>query len=387
MNDNWLDELRESLSDFEMDTPEGLWESLGVEKPVPKLSWRRRWIAAAAVIAILIIGSGIILWLGKTESIGINDIKYAGNNSKEYPGQSESDPDIPEEATTISKGNLRLAESQKTNYIQNSPTVLPDTIRKEDIKPDDKTIQSADEEKPVKEHEPEWQKPFYEGMSPKNRKRDRNDYDRFAINLSASGTGNTSRERNYLMPGMPGNDLFLGSSSITTTEIRHHMPFRIGLTLQYNATERIAFETGLVYSAISSDISLSRNRLTATGTRRLQYVGIPLNVKFSAWSWKFISLYLSAGFTGEKCVSNRFETKSTADGLSLEAYSRQTDRPIQWSVNAAAGIQLRTLPNIGIFAEPGVCYYFNDGTGLSTIYKDHPCNFNLNVGIRFTLNP
>ena len=100
-----------------------------------------------------------------------------------------------------------------------------------------------------------------------------------------------------------------------------------------------------------------------------------LNTTYFKGTWK------------QKFVSNRFETKSTAEGLPLDAYSRQTDKPFQWSANAAAGIQLNPLPNIGIFAEPGVSYYFNDGTSLSTIYKDHPCNFNLNVGLRFTINP
>ncbi len=30
---------------------------------------------------------------------------------------------------------------------------------------------------------------------------------------------------------------------------------------------------------------------------------------------------------------------------------------------------------------------YGDGSPIPTIYKDHPCTFNLNLGIRFTLNP
>ena len=90
---------------------------------------------------------------------------------------------------------------------------------------------------------------------------------------------------------------------------------------------------------------------------------------------------------GEKCISNRFQSKFESEGLSLEQYSSQTGKPFQWSVNAAPGLQIKPLPNIGIFAEPGISYYFNDGTTIPTIYKDRPCNFNLNLGIRFNLNP
>ncbi|MDE6510966.1 MAG: PorT family protein [Muribaculaceae bacterium] len=403
MKDKWLDELREGMSDFEMDAPEGLWESLGVEKPMPKASWRRRWIAAAAVISLLTIGSGIILWLGKTESLGITDARYAADNVNARPGQSESTPTEPQTTAPALKESLGLTVSQKASNILNqskeiketiepyipdeeSLLSLTDTVKTEDLEPDIQTDKSEYETKQGKRRVPEWQRSFHADNSPKNRNRGSNDHDRFAINLSASGIGNASEGRDYLLPGMPGDDLFFGSS-LPTTDIRHHMPLRIGLTLQYNVTKRIAIETGLVYSAIGSDISLSHDGLTAAGTRRLQYVGMPLNVKVSAWSWKFVSLYLSAGATGEKCVSNRFETKSTAEGLSLDAYSRQTDKPFQWSANAAAGFQLNPVPHIGIFAEPGVSYYFNDGTSLSTIYKDHPCNFNLNVGLRFTINP
>ena len=403
MKDKWLEELREGMSDFEMETPEGLWESLGVEMPVPKVSWRRRWIAAAAVISILFIGAGIFLWLGKTESLDINDTKYAATTGNARPGQCDSKPTEPQTTAPALRESPGLTVSQKVSNILNqskeiketiepyipdeeSLLSLTDTVKTEDLEPDIQTDKSEDETKQGKRHGSEWQRSFHADLPPKNRNRGSNGHDRFAINLSASGIGNASEGRDYLLPGMPGDDLFFGSS-LPTTDIRHHMPLRIGLTLQYNVTKRIAIETGLVYSAIGSDISLSHDGLTAAGTRRLQYVGIPLNVKFSAWSWKFVSLYLSAGATGEKCVSNRFETKSTAEGLPLDAYSRQTDKPFQWSANAAAGIQLNPLPNIGIFAEPGVSYYFNDGTSLSTIYKDHPCNFNLNVGLRFTINP
>ncbi|MDE7346710.1 MAG: PorT family protein [Muribaculaceae bacterium] len=406
MKDKWLEELREGLSDFEMDAPNGLWESLGVERSVPKASWGKRWVAAAAAIAILIMGSGILLWLCRHESLEINNIKHTKAHENGQPGQFERNLAENQITAPTSNESRHMTIAQKVGNIQNhseestetidpyvpdkeSLSALTDTVNIEDIEPQVRADTSDDEAKQGKKHQPERQGSFYADISTKNknRKRDTNDYDRLAINLSASGIGNASEGRNYLMPGLPGDDLFLGSSLPIITKIRHHMPFRIGLTLQYNVTKRIAFESGLVYSAIGSDISLSLNGLTATGTRRLQYVGVPLNVKFSAWSWKFVSLYLSAGATGEKCVSNRFETKSTAHNLSLETYSRQKDKPFQWSANAAAGIQLNPVPNIGIFVEPGLSYYFNDGTDLSTIYKDHPYNFNLNVGLRFNINP
>ena len=39
---------------------------------------------------------------------------------------------------------------------------------------------------------------------------------------------------------------------------------------------------------------------------------------------------------------------------------------------------------MGVFVEPGMSYYFDDGANIQTIYKEKPLNFNLNMGIRLT---
>ena len=40
---------------------------------------------------------------------------------------------------------------------------------------------------------------------------------------------------------------------------------------------------------------------------------------------------------------------------------------------------------VGVYLEPGVSYYFDNGSDVRTIYKDKPFNFNLNLGVRFTI--
>ena len=49
-------------------------------------------------------------------------------------------------------------------------------------------------------------------------------------------------------------------------------------------------------------------------------------------------------------------------------------------------MQFDVLDNVGIYAEPGVSYHFDDHSSLQTIYKEKPLNFNLNVGIRYTID-
>ena len=59
--------------------------------------------------------------------------------------------------------------------------------------------------------------------------------------------------------------------------------------------------------------------------------------------------------------------------------------PLQWSVSAAAGAQVNFTKHLGLYAEPGIAYYFDDGSQIETIRKEHPINFNLQFGLRFSL--
>ena len=46
---------------------------------------------------------------------------------------------------------------------------------------------------------------------------------------------------------------------------------------------------------------------------------------------------------------------------------------------------VKITEKLGIYAEPGVVYYFDDGSNVNTIRKEHPFNFNIQLGVRFTL--
>ena len=55
------------------------------------------------------------------------------------------------------------------------------------------------------------------------------------------------------------------------------------------------------------------------------------------------------------------------------------------SVNGAFGLEYKLIDLLSIYAEPGVGYYFDNGSTLSTFYQDKPFSFNLNLGLRFNL--
>ena len=50
------------------------------------------------------------------------------------------------------------------------------------------------------------------------------------------------------------------------------------------------------------------------------------------------------------------------------------------------GIQYDIIPQLGLYAEPGIKYYFDNGSRLQTFFKDKPTNFSLQLGLRWNLS-
>lgn len=170
------------------------------------------------------------------------------------------------------------------------------------------------------------------------------------------------------------------------TEYKHRLPVRVGLNVAYRLTDRLSVESGVSYTRLSSDMKDGTKDNYSSGSQKLDYIGVPLNVKYRAFAYRRLSLYASAGLLTEKCVSGKATHEYVISG---EKKKRETEdvaaKPWQLSVNAALGAQFDVLRNVGVYVEPGVSYYFDDRSPLSTIYKEKPLNFNLNLGVRYTI--
>lgn len=169
----------------------------------------------------------------------------------------------------------------------------------------------------------------------------------------------------------------------------HHMPVKLGLTLLYHISKKIGIETGVIYTYLYSDIKYTSGvkALYSHGEQSLHYLGIPVNLKYRPVSWKWFNVYLSGGMEFDKCINGSVK-RYYVDGDSKTSPVRMFsihERPFQFSVNASVGLQVNLNDFLGIYVEPGVSYYFKDGSSLNTIYKQRPCDFNINAGIRFSL--
>ena len=170
------------------------------------------------------------------------------------------------------------------------------------------------------------------------------------------------------------------------TEYKHRLPVRVGLNVAYRLTDRLSVESGVSYTRLSSDMKDGTKNNYSSSSQKLDYIGVPLNVKYRAFGYRRLSVYASAGLLTEKCVSGKATHEYVISGEKKKHEAEDVAaKPWQLSVNAALGAQFDVLRNVGVYVEPGVSYYFDDRSPLSTIYKEKPLNFNLNMGVRYTI--
>ena len=155
-----------------------------------------------------------------------------------------------------------------------------------------------------------------------------------------------------------------GSYTLTDYVSKHHLPVRFGVSMDYKLSPRLTLLSGVSYTYLYSQFSLSLYPESVTD-QKLHYLGIPLGLAWRFWSSHRFQLYVSGGATVEKCLN---------------------DSPWQWSVHASAGAEYVISPQFGIYAQPSLGYYFDDGTSLEHYYKKHPLAPSLEFGLRLHLN-
>lgn len=171
-------------------------------------------------------------------------------------------------------------------------------------------------------------------------------------------------------------------------EYSHKIPVKVGLTARYNITGRLGVETGLTYSILSSSVKIGNSETGknwSTGSQTLHYLGIPLNISFNILNSRYVNIYVTGCGMMEKSISGSIKTDEYVDGkFDRTLTAKISPKGLQWSVNAAAGIQANILPQLGFFVEPGVSHHFKNGSRVRSIYTDKPTDFSLGFGLRYS---
>lgn len=413
------------MEDYSEPLPDGLWDKLETEleeqnKPKVIPLWRR-WQAAAAVLILLV--SSLTYWFWSSPeadfqnqqlAVEVKDTPLPENRPIQdqvtaevaMPGKSEPEMKLTASTDVVLEQAVRKVsvEEEKTDEViveepekEESKTIKNETL----TETADTQVQQKKRLRASREADRERMKQNAEEAKSKSTRSSG-----FSLGVGAGNTpyGSLStfdgmgsfvaRSAYYVSSDLnmaPVNNGGLAYSQILLenaaqspqTSVKHHMPVTIGFSLDWNLDKNWTLETGLNYTLLSSDIR-SGSKSYVEETQKLHYVGIPLKIRRSIWQNRWFSVYASVGGAVEKCVSARLESVTVTNGgnRTSERTSLEVD-PLQWSVAAAAGAQVNFTSRLGLYLEPGVAYYFDDHSGVETIRKEHPFNFNLQLGLRF----
>lgn len=396
----WLKKVRESLESYSETPPADSWERLEGEL-YPRFSVRRgmrsykMWGAAAAIVFLLLGGGGIYL---------------LSDRAMDYIPESTSDvlspdkvPNAPLPESPLARTELLSVASPKVKREQ------PQAAQESDGGIIDITTTDISAE-PEAEAEPEsLEKPVTGKSEPERKtttrpssgdkyhvpveagKKQKKDWSlgvsvnsSAGVDVSGSGKGggddyarkldmsNSSEEPTVVplnsniifadgVPYMTGNE--------SSDQWDHKQPVSFGISVRKELIENIHVESGVVYTLLSSEVKGGEGKKKK---QSFHYVGIPVRLNWDFMNYNRFSLYLAGGGMVERCVYGK------------TAGQKNTINRLQFSVNGAVGAQFTLYKNIGLYAEPGVSYFFDDGSNVPTFRSDRRFNFNLQAGLRFT---
>lgn len=408
--DKWLDGLRDRMKDYSEPVPDNLWADIEKDlEATPKvIPMRGHWQMVAAV-ALLLVVSSLTLWFWHSPAVEYME-QQSAKVEEVLPVTSEVTPQqllAEEKKETPSKAIVKRKASDSVFSIIHEGGIYEEmTLVQEEAENDsvDVPMVVTEEKNEPKEEHPLMRRKalIAENVTTSPKKKSSSLNLGISVGNGLMGSGGISGVSDFInvqtpeisIPGDSTNHstdnrkqaaLHARSASKISNldyqalEKKHRIPLVVGVSLRWALNEQWALESGLTYTMLSTDLSLGNQ----SGEQKLHYVGIPLKVSREVWSDKRWHVYAMAGGAVEKCVYGSLKMN---DKWNMSDVNQRLEvDELQWSIQASVGAQYRLAERVGVYVEPGVAYYFDDGSKIETIRKDKPLNFNLQVGLRFTL--
>lgn len=427
MKNSWEKRLKEKLNETETPVPDFLWESIERDLPKPN-PFKRRFYAfqkiAAAIAVIAAIGGTFFLLDNSDDKIeNVIDINkeigkekqtlLSDNNPTAMPEQTTEGTGLKEALPVIAKttnnGSHKLTavyKEKEKELLSENVIMLAETIENETEA--EETEVQASEEIDKEEQSESSQRSFaqhnalgyaYDNDSkhvvqPRPEKKNRNK--KWSVSFE---TGNAYSSNGTINMGVPMRETLslLQANQISTYEsmfmkgaiddpqtyVKHYFPVTGAITVRKYLTKRISVETGLQYTMLRSDIK-SKSGMDISIKQKLQYLGVPVKFNYDIFTAKGFTIYGGIGGALEGCISAKRskEIVRKQEIIQKSGEDMEMNHKVQWSANAAVGVQFNPIKMMGIYAEPGLTYFFDDKNNIETIRKEHPLNFQLKVGIR-----
>lgn len=407
MKEQWIEDLSTKMDGYEMDAPEISWSEVEAKVKANRRShiiyiWQRR-IAVAASLLIIIAATTSLFFNSKEQtltgrktamtiettsqpSMPANEkiagkIVAAHNNGNHTIISSSKNPleisknllEISENLLEVSERGINVSESVKeVSAESNGQTTKAKPANNEKKKTSLDYLEDFHYEKPRKAAR--LMASAYYG----------NGVNMGSASISAFDPNGIQHDATYVTSG--DNCLLEAPEEEPTINANHHQPMRIGVSIKYALDNHWGVETGLTYSYLKSDITEEHRAYTINSKQKVGYVGIPIAASYQIANTKPFCFYIAAGTMLEIPVMAKSDETMISSGMATTSQERNlTKSALQLSLLGRLGAQLNITPSLGLYVEPGVNYYFDNGSSMETSYSDKPLNFNLNMGVRFTI--
>lgn len=164
-------------------------------------------------------------------------------------------------------------------------------------------------------------------------------------------------------------------------DVSYSLPISFGFTVRKDLSRRIAVESGLMYTYLSTTFKRGGDSPSEVKSS-LHYLGIPLNLVVYVWKNQRWNVYLSGGFMMEKGLQAVYSGYIAGNGTTLSKSKKEGIHGMQWSVNASVGAAYRFYGDWSLYFEPRFSHYF-DCDQPASIRTDKPLGFGLSAGIRY----
>lgn len=382
---DWTDQLRDRLADYEAAVPEGLWadieQSLPQQQAVVTPLWRR--LVSTAAILTLAVGMGWWLWPKDEAQPLIARKAKAVDSPRHQPATQQPDvalmalaearPAVPtpqphasvskestEEPATPTTAAVETEEATKTEEVTQ---VTPPAARQQHTQTATATLQQRQQPTTTVATATKQRRTITIGLYANS--------ELLPTSLGMDGEPPISQndfDNNWWTTNQPPPSIS-NMEPPERYEEHHDHPIVAGLTVGIPLASRWTLGTGIVYTRLHSKLTTITYYSQSTTDQTLHYLGIPLNLQYYVLRGEQWKAYASAG---------------TEVDWNLHTDADKKDR-LQWSAGGAVGIEYNVVPQLGIYVEPGFRYYFDNHSSVRNFFKEQPFSWSLQMGVRLNL--
>lgn len=366
------DIFRERLYDLKYNPTEAAWEGIAARLPRRRFVHKRVYRVVAVAAVLLLVVSGSILYLWHEGEDNFSPVTVLQNEKMSPVPLITSEKKIVLVAEAAGIGELKpvsCKESVSREFVQACSRINRNLVALQHEGESAMILADCDVTPSIKKKARKWRIGVgsgnlgLAGVS-------LNNVDNIAPSQDLGN--NTDPEDNDRQP--------LSRATSTpryepekSTRVKHLMPVSIGLSVSYPLNERWSFQTGLTYTYLRSKWK-HESSSRVVQKQSLHFIGIPVSVNYRLTNWLRPYCYFNAGVLAEVNVAGRLKNSYGHEDIRVPG--------ILWTTYTRVGIAYPLIRFVSIYAEGGMCYYFNYRGTIETVRSENAFNFTGQLGLR-----